>query len=225
MKSITDYINESIEFDIVDSYYGKTGIVTLVKRENVDCENLSKEDFVKMMKEDLDKAVEEYGVICKKISDEKREEYVKRIKKEAIEYAEKRYKRDSYKERYIQNAIKNAENAKIFWERADDIFFDFKPDKGENGINEVCILRAKKTDEKQLEKCFDVVSKSKYFKKATGWAFKYESHDKEKISVSAFRPYVDLILDEDTRAQQKRDEDHLRDAIADFYKDTNYWGD
>ena len=225
MKSITDYIYESIEFDIVDSYYGKTGIVTLVRRENVDCENLSKEDFVKMMKEDLDIAGKEYKEICKKANDEYFEKRLEQIKKEAIEYAEKKYKRSSYKEKYIQNAIKNAEDSRKFWDKDGRIFFDFKPEKGEQGIRDVCILNPDKTDEKQLEMCFDEVSKSKYFKKATGWAFKYESREKDKVSVYSFRPYVDLLLDETSREEQKRDEERLANAIQDFYKGSNYWGD
>lgn len=213
-----------IEFERIKSSFGETGIVTLVRHENVDCANLSKEDFIKLMLEDIKKAVAEYTDICKGYNEERLKTYIEKVKSEAIEYAEKKYKRASYKEKYIQNAIKNAENCKWFLENPESIFFDFKPEKGENGISSDCILGAN-TDEKQLERCFDTVSKSKYFKKATGWAFKYESRDKNKVSVCSLRPYVDLLLDEDSRAEQKRDEERLAKSIEDFYKGSNYWGD
>ena len=225
MKSLSNYINESIEFDLIDSYYGKIGVVTLVKREGIDCANLSKEDFVSFMNEDIKIAHEEYSKICKKYNDDFISKQVEKAKKNAIEYAEKKYKRQSYKDKYIQNAIKNAENSKAFFSDADKIFFDFKPDTGENGINSVCIISPKDVTDSQLEKCYDIVSKSKYFKKATGWSFKYESQNKDKVSVYSFRPYIDLILDENTRSEQQRDADRLRDSINNFYKDSNYWGD
>ena len=55
--------------------------------------------------------------------------------------------------------------------------------------------------------------------------FKYESNKMDKIWTYGFRPYVDLLLDETSRQEQKRDTERLYKAMDQFYADSNYWGD
>ena len=225
MKKIVDYINEAVEFEKVKSTFGRDmGVVTLLRHEDIDCGNLSEEEFVSLMKADLDKAIVEYAGICKEYNDKVIADRVEKAKKDAIAYAEKKYKKQSYKDKYIQNAIKNAEDSKWFLENPENIFFDFWPEKGQNGIPGVCIL-TKKSTESQLKQCYEKLQGSKYFKKATGWAFKYESKDKDALSICSFRPYIDVIIDDDLRSEQARDEKRLADSIEKFYAGSNYWGD
>lgn len=225
MQSLKEYVMENADFEIIKTEYREYGVVTLVRRENVDCANISKEDFVKFMAEDLKTAVDEYAKICKPINDQRKKDLIERDVKAAIKFAEKKWKTQKKRDEYVENARKNAEAKKWYLDDPKRIFFDFKPDKGKMGIPEVCILRGEGTDDKQLERCYDELQDSKYFKKGTGWAFKYESHAKDKISTYAFRPYVDLLLDESDRAEQKRDEENLTKAIDAFYAHSNYWGD
>ena len=58
--------------------------------------------------------------------------------------------------------------------------------------------------------------KSKYFKKGTGQAFKYTATSEEQPNFN-FRPYVDILLDESSRTEQKRDEERLNKNIR-IYK-------
>ena len=224
MKSLNNYINEAAEFELIKTEYREYGVVTLARRENVKCASLSKEKFVKMIAEDLNTAIEEYSKIVKPLNDERLKEFVEREVEMATKFAEKKWKTQKKRDEYIENARKNAQDKKWYLEDPKRIFFDFKPDKGNMGIPAVCILKAN-SDENQLGRCYDEIKNSKYFKKATGWAFKYESHSKEKITTYAFRPYVDLLLDETSREEQKREEENLTKAVQSFYSNSNYWGD
>lgn len=226
MKKLVDYINESVEFEKIKSTFGREmGVVTLLRHEDIDCANLSKEEFVSLMKKDIAKAIEEYTSICKDYNEKAIVNLIERTKKAAIEYAEKKYKRQSSRDKYVENAIKNAEASKMYLSNPDKIFFDFWPEKGSNdGTPTVCIL-SKDTDKHQLAKCYDKLKDSKYFTGATGWVFKYESQNKDSVSIYSFRPYVDVIIDDNLRAEQVRDEKRLADAIERFYSGSNYWGD
>ena len=224
MKSLNNYINEAAEFELIKTEYREYGVVTLARRENVKCASLSKEKFVKMIAEDLNTAIEEYSKIVKPLNDERLKEFIEREVRMATKFAEKKWKSQKKRDEYIENARKNAQDKKWYLEDPKRIFFDFKPDKGNMGIPEVCILKAN-SDENQLGRCYDEIKNSKYFKNATVWAFKYESNSKEKITTYAFRPYVDLLLDETSREEQKREEENLTKAVQSFYSNSNYWGD
>lgn len=174
IKKFNEWIKESVEFEKKDKGDNdKYIIVTLVKRENVDCANISKEDFIKFILEDLHTAIDEYH----KMGDDK--------------YG---------------------------------IFFDFKPERhATQSINNVCILN-KNTDEKQLASCYDIIHDNKYFIKATGWKFQYEAN-KDRPGYPPFRPYVDVILDEHTKAERTREEEELTRDIMKFYANSRYCGD
>lgn len=223
IKTFSEFINEAVEFEkMADGY----SIVTLVTRENVDCANLSKEDFIKFISEDLHTAIEEYKKICKPLDKEKFDKFIKDEKEQAIKYAESKWKTDKKRKEYIDNIIKNCEGRiDLFDSKADKIFFDFKPEMGATQvINDVCILK-KKTDERQLAACYDKIHENKYFIKATGWKFKYETNKKDKPGYYSFRPYVDVILDESTKDERTREEEKLNKDIQAFYSHSNYWGD
>lgn len=223
IKTFSEFINEAVEFEkMADGY----SIVTLVTREDVDCANLSKEDFIKFISEDLHTAIEEYKKICEPLDKEKFDEYIENEKERAIKYAESKWKTDKKRKEYVDNIIKNCEGRiNIFDSKADQIFFDFKPERGATQVlHDVCILK-KKTDERQLAACYDEIHDNKYFIKATGWKFKYETHKNDKPGYFSFRPYVDVILDESTKDERTREEEKLNKDIQAFYSHTNYWGD
>ena len=224
MKDLKNFINEAVEFETIKTEYREYGVVTLVRRENVDCANISKEDFVKFIREDINTAVEEYAKIVKPLNDQKVKDSIEREIKNAISFAEKKWKTQKKRDEYVENAKKNIENKKWYLEDPKRIFFDFKPDTGRMGIPVVCTL-SYDSDDKQLERCYEELVNGKYFKRGTGWAFKYESRSKDKINVYSFRPYVDLLLNESDREEQKRDAKNLSDSIERFYSNSNYWGD
>ena len=107
MKSLNHYINEAVEFEKMKNRFG---VVTLLRRENVDCASLSKEKFIKLIAEDLNTAIEEYCKIAKPINDEYRKERVERAVRIAAEFAKKKWKTQKKQDEYIENARKNEPN-------------------------------------------------------------------------------------------------------------------
>lgn len=220
MKDINIFIAESLEWEQTnESGYG---VMTLVRRENLDLANLSEEDFIKFILEDFNTAVEEYSKICKPLNDKRIQDRIEYETKVAIKYAEKKWKTQKKRDEYVENIKKNAADKKIYLEDPKRIFFDLNPDKSQMGISQECIINAQST-EKTLKVAYKEMQKSKYFKKGTGWAFKYDSYGKDKNYV--LRPYIDILLNESTRAEQKRDEETLSKAVQNFYANSNYWGD
>jgi len=220
MKDIKTYILEAAEWEQTkESGYG---VMTLIRREDLDLSTISEEDFIKFILEDYNKAVEEYAKICKPLNDKKIEDNIEREVKQSIKFAEKKWKTEKKRTEYVENIRKNAKEKKLFLEDPKRIFFDLKPDKGQMGIRQECIINAS-SNEKTLKIAYEEMQKSKYFKRGTGWAFKYDAYGKDKNY--SFRPYIDILLDESSREEQKRDEETLSNAIASFYANSNYWGD
>lgn len=217
MKTLKNYIYEAVE--VTDDRLGNYKLLTLHKRENVDCANISAEDFAKFIVEDVETAIKAYSEFRKPMKEEEKAKYIERRKADIIKYAEKRYKRQSNRDKYIQNAIENIKDMPDY----DNItFFDFDVEPGRNGILNDCILREGITTEDAL-RCFKEIKDNKYFKRATGWAFKAQAN-KDSMRY-AFRPYVDLICDESTAKEMEDDAQRLADSISKFYANTNYWGD
>lgn len=219
MKNLNTYLNEAIEITRKDDN-SDYRIVTLVKRENIDCANISEEDFCKYIIEDIKEAADTYKKEVKRDLDRIKQENLPEMTKKFTEIADKRYKRASYKKKYIDQAIENY--LKNPFEHTLS-FVDFDVDPGYNGIPGSCILKPDTIDEKAAANCYAEVADNKYFKRATGWAIKYVAS--ERTLVSSFRPYVDLIADETVKQEMEADKQRLAGAIDRFYKNTNYWGD
>lgn len=224
MKSLNKYINESAEFELIKTEYREYGVVTLIRRENIDCSTLSKDEFVNLMNEDLHKAIEEYGKVIKPLNDEKLKKFIDVDINKAINFAEKKYKSQKKRDEYIENARKNTESKKYLLEDYKRITFDLRLDKNDISMSEYLILNINTTKD-QLEKCFNEIKDNRYFKKAIGWAFKYESNNKEKIGYYSYRPYIDLLLNETSKEEEQRDTQVLTQSVKDFYTNSKYWGD
>lgn len=214
---------EELELEKGDSGYYN---VVLCRREGLDLSTISEEDFIKYMMEDLEKAGKEYVAAVTPIREKEREAYIEREVKKAARFAEKKWKTDKKRNEYIENIRKNVE-ASPYWNRKptmSDIWFDFKPDTGSMGIPSYCMLKPGEVTEKQLSQVYNEYKDNKFFKKGKGWAFKYETSNEKYLNVS-FRPWVDILMSESDKAEQKREAEELAAAVRDFYKDTKYWGD
>ena len=63
----------------------------------------------------------------------------------------------------------------------------------------------------------------KYFKRATGWAIKYEAM--EGSVTAAFRPFIELIGDDLLKDEMEQDRERLKASIEKFYSKSDYWDD
>lgn len=217
MKGISEYIKEQLEVENGSHGYK---VVTLVRRD-VDLSSISESDFIDFIIADYKEAVHEYAKIMDTYNENNKKEHIENEVKAAIKYAEKKWKTEKKRNEYVETIRKNAETKQWFMENPEDIHFDLKPSPSQSILQD-CII-SKKSNKDTLKKAYAEVKKDSYFTHGTGWAFKYETIDADKPY--AFRPWIDILLDESDRAEQKRDQQNLDNAVNDYYKDTNYWRD
>ena len=193
----------------------------MTRRENIDCSNISEEDFCKFISEDIKLAAKIYDEENEKQDAKNAEERLEKHKKQIIEYANQRYKRESNRKKFIDVAIAIA-NLKENPFKNTLTFVDFDVTPRENSISSVCILHPDKIEE-EAPICYKEIKDNKYFKRATAWAIKYEAM--EGSVTAAFRPFVELIGDDLLKDEMQQDREILKASIEKFYSKSNYWGD
>lgn len=193
----------------------KTAI--LVTRENIVCSELTKEQFVAMMMEDLKKApIKSEEIFRPELEAEfyrNQEQHLEYAEKRAREFACKKWKTDKRREQYVMEVL-SKEKRNVFEFRPVS-YFDFKLNPFSNGISDNCILRVNTTEEK-LGRCFDEIKNNKYWVTATGW---------QLIEERSFRSQIKLIMPDEMNEMYRKEEEGLANAIANFYAGSNYWGD
>lgn len=189
----------------------------LITRENIKCSELTKEQFVSMMMEDLKNSVIKSEEIFRpELAAQfyhNQEQHLEYVEKRAREYACKKWKTDKRRDKYVIDEIaKVNKNQFIFYPVS---YFDFKLEPFSNSISDNCILRVNTTEEK-LGRCFDEICNNKYFIAATGW---------ELVETRNSRSQIKLIMPEEMNEMYRKEEECLCNAISSFYSGSNYWGD
>ena len=200
--------------------------IVLVKRDDIDCSSLSKEEFIYMLTEDYKKAVKRASDLLDEEHEENKKLSVERVRKVAEEYANSHYKRESSKKKYIENAVANElsrKRSRLY--NVDWFDFDISFGKG-SGIPSYCIVD--KDTLKFLGKIYDDLTNEEgyantFWKEATGWEFKYTA--KKDSYHSCFRPWIDLIIEDNKKEEITKNKKNLANEINDFYSKHNYWGD
>lgn len=220
MKTIDKYISESIEIEKSSTDLDYCTVV-LLRHPNLDCKNMTEDEFVELISNDFKAACKEYDNVIEPYNKAELESEKAFRLKQYTEYAEKHWKRQANRDKYIANMMANTES--IYFHPSKIEFFDFDPHQGaESGIPYDCIISNKST-EASLRKCFKELKKAKYFDKATGWAFKYTA-DQDTLR-SGFRPWIDLDLGESARQELEADKKKLEDDMRRFYAGCTYFGD
>lgn len=193
----------------------KTAI--LVTRENIVCSELTKEQFVTMMMEDLKNApIKSEEIFRPELEAEfynNQKRHLEYIEQRAWEFANRKWKTEKRRTQYVNEMIAK-EQVKTY-DFSPVSFFDFKLNPFSNGISDNCILRVNTTEEK-LGRCFDEITNNKYWITATGW---------QLIEERNFRSQIKLIMPDEMNELYRKEEEGLANAIANFYAGSNYWGD
>lgn len=198
-------------------------LVVLVKRE-IDLSKITEDEFIKYMLEDFKSAIAVYDELMIPINIKTKQNYIEREVNKAKEFADKKYKSDKWKNKYIESVRIKAENYDISkYNFSDRMFFDLKPNKAALGIPCCCIIDSS-SNEESLKQAYNQVKDSYYFYNGFGWEFKYDTYSKDSLKYSC-RPYIDIILSDSDKIKQQQDLSDLSDAINSFYEGTNYWGD
>ena len=183
--------------------------------------DITKEEFIKMAIEDIEKAKSAYKIW----SSERAEERYKKDCERHAEYREKKiqditnasykkYKREYYRQRWVMQEI-----AKIpryikrgychTGKELTIISWNYKPwDMFRAQID------VERNTERDLEYIYNELISNKYFLHCTGWSIVEDSLTEIKLHLS-----------EDMMEEWKADEKNLSDAVSSFYEGSNYWGD
>lgn len=189
----------------------------LVTRENVICSEMTKEQFVSLMLEDLKNALAESYNVFGTIAEIEHKESIENNKQRVIEnltkYAESKWKTEKRRKLYIETELEKYCNTPVRFYPVS--FFDLDVWPWKNSISGYCVLSVNATD-KDLERCYDEIVNNEYFKCATGWRF---------VEKRSSRSQIELIMPEEMTKKYYAEEESLGNAIANFYDGSNYWGD
>lgn len=188
--------------------FGKTGA------------ELTKEEFIQMMKEDIesakveyrkwsDKTAEEKYIADSKVYAERRDQKIKDI----IDFSFKKYKKEYYRLRWVEQEIAKLPEhlAKGYYHEGRDLTdlrWDIEP--WSNSSRYISIERL----DRELEYLYNSAIKNRYFQQATGWNI-----------VEDFNTEFKLHLSDELQEEWKADEHKLAENIARFYEGCTYWGD
>lgn len=181
----------------------------LITRENINCSELTKEQFISMMMEDLKNSVIKSEEIFRPELEAQfyhnQEQHLEYIEKRAREYACKKWKTDKRRDQYVLDVIAK-EKTNIFEFRPVS-YFDFDLEPFSNSISDNCILQVNTTEEK-LGRCFDEICNNKYFINATGWKL---------VETRNSRSQIKLIMSGEMNKMYRKEEECLCNAISNFY--------
>ena len=202
-------------------------LITLTSR-NINCSTITVEEFIRAMFSDLLEAQEKYNdLYIPEWEQYKVNSFFKSLEyahNRAIKFAENKWKTEKKRTAYIESEIKKFRKNYKMGDFYDSLsFFDFDVNPGSMGISGDCCISYTDLTPTKLSRCFEAVKDNRYFKKATGWKLTYTASDNSYRS--SFRPHIELIVDEETAAQMKKDADDLTESVREFYKGCTYWGD
>jgi predicted metalloendopeptidase len=189
----------------------------LVTRENVICSEMTKEQFVSLMLEDLKNALAESYNVFGTLAEIKHKESIEKNKQRVIEnltkYAESKWKTEKRRNLYIETELEKYCNTPVRFYPVR--FFDLDVWPGSNGISGYCVLSVNASSI-DLERCYDEIVNNEYFKCATGWRF---------VEKRSSRSQIELIMPEEMTKKYYMEEQNLTNAISNFYSNSKYWGD
>lgn len=174
---------------------------------------ITKEEFVYMMLEDIQFAKEAYANAINEQAEKKQQEVISRKTEEIIASSFKKYKRESYRLRWVESEI--AKISETFTKEyfgygteLKSIYWNIKPWSFDGGTS--ISLNSDKL-EQTLHRIYDEASHNKYFLNCSGW----DIVDKKFV----------LHLSDEMTAEWTADAKGLSDNVSRFYEGTKYWGD
>lgn len=196
----------------------------VLNARNIECSKLNKEEFVKLLSEDLKIASDNYyEIIAEEVAKSKEREinyYRERYTKEA----EKRYKRKSNQERYFNELFEkemNRINRQYNSENRNNSF-EIDVEFGKMGRSWNTIIETTNL-ENNLNDCFDYIKENNFWVNSNGWSIEYMTSNNSLIN--SWRISIKLILPEELENEAKRLNKELADSVSRFYAGSNYWGD
>lgn len=190
-------------------------------------------DFSTMTEDEFVEGFKQFATaIFKTYEDFVTPELIKRVERskeyrmnEWIKFADKKYKRESSKQKFLEQKRQEVENDTYLNRIDNSFFFDVDPSQDtRNGIPQWSVItKERANDENWLRHLYQCLIDDPWFRKSTILSLFYDSSkDTKEFS---FRPQVKFIMDEDSMIECERRVKKLRDDIARFYSECRYCGD
>lgn len=147
---------------------------------------------------------------------------------QVYEYADKKYKRQTNRDKYIDKEMKAWEALPMnrkFWAHHETIsFVDYQFEPHAIGISSNCVVHTN-AGRSVYEAMYEEVKNNEYFKQAIGLSIVITIDTDEKYINSHFRPHAKLVLSADNEKEYAEAEAKLTENVANFYSGCKYWGD
>ena len=206
--------------------------VFVTRKFNKNASEITREEFVEMMRADVEATIAKFRTWSAIVGDKKYQEdneayKIRRAEKveRIISESYKKYKREFYRLRYVEREIASLpenlmRNCAYDGRELGGITWDIKP--WSNGCTLIMwgsnICGGNEYDANYLERyvsgLYDEAIKNEYFLQSTGWSI-----------VEDFTTKFKLHLSDEMEAKWKEDEHKLAESIASFYEGCTYWGD
>lgn len=196
----------------------------VLNARNIECGKLSKEEFVKLLSEDLKIASDNYYEIIAEEVAKCKEREINYYSEKYTKEAEKRYKRKSNQERYFNELFEkemNRINRQYNSENRNNSF-SLDIEFGKMGRDSRTIINIDEL-ESNLNDCFEYIKENKFWVNANGWSIEYITNSNSLIN--SWRIPIKLILSEELKNEALHLNKELADSVNRFYANSNYWGD
>lgn len=196
----------------------------VLNARNIECNKLSKEEFVKLLGEDLNNASDNYYEIIAEEVAKSKERVISYYHEKYTKEAEKRYKRKSNQERYFNELFEkemNRINRQYNQEQINNSF-EIDIEFGKMGRDSRTVINISDL-ESNLNDCFEYIKENNFWVNANGWSIEYFVSSTSLIN--SWRITIKLILPEELENEALRLNKELADSVSRFYSNSNYWGD
>ena len=200
---------------------------------NKNASEITREEFVAMMRADVEATIVKFRTWSAIVNDKKYQEdneayKIRRAEKveRIISESYKKYKRESYRLRYVDREIAKLpenliRNCAYDGRELGSVKWDIKP--WSNGCTLIMwgsnLWGKNEYDAEYLERyvsgLYDEAIKNEYFLNSTGWSIV------ESLSSAEFK----LHLSDEMEEKWTADEHNLAKSISSFYEGCTYWGD
>lgn len=202
------------------------GKIYLVER-NVEVKNLTKDEFVTKMSEDITNAINTYQVMCDEYNKVAEVEITNRNLERFYDEAEKlfnEFKRESTRQRKRDAYVNEKMSIYNRFHKLSGIsYFDLNCEPGKNGLSGSCCISFNNMMD-ILPRTFEYLKDNKYFKGALGWKLGYDESSFHKGFCST-RPQIYLTLPVELEIQFKVEALKLAQEITNFYGTARYCSD
>ena len=200
--------------------------IYLIER-NLEVKNLTKDEFVTKMSEDITNAINTYQIMVDEYNIRKEKETtirnINRFYKEGQKLFSK-FKRESTRQRKTEEYVdKMMAKYNHFHKLTGISYFDLDCEPGKNGLSGSCCISYDNMMD-ILPKTYEYLKDNKYFTGAIGWKLGYNESSFHK-GFCAFRPQIYLTLSDELEIQFEAEKNALSKEILDFYASCSYCGD